>query len=361
MFGNLFGKIIKRNQHRLADPSYMDEFCLNCNADLRKQPGFSPELDYWVCRSCNQLLTNPHSELFEHSDIVWICDECETVLNAQMGFSDDVPVWKCQKCGHDNEIASGKIFESEADYLEDKFNPTRGLSDEEILRLSCYREVGVHKDRNNVILVEDPETGKLYVKKIMSVFDYNVIKTLYENPVKGMPKIVELFKGERFVILIEEYVDGDRLDDYISSNEVSEAEAKDIILQLCDIVARLHSFTPSIIHRDIKPDNIMLDKNGRIILLDVDGAKAEKMHEQEDTVLFGTKNYAAPEQYGFQTSSVRTDVYAIGILFNVLLTGHFPKEEVSKNYSNIIKRCTKMDPEDRYQSIEELIADIQKG
>lgn len=361
MLKNFFKTTKKRQHHQPTDNLYMYKFCTNCNADLYKQPGFSSEMDYWICRSCNQLLTNPNSPLFEHADIVWLCDECETILNTQPGFSDDVAVWKCIKCGHDNNIANGKIFDNESDFLEDKFNPMRGLTDDEILRLSCYREIGSQKDKNNIILVEDPESGQLYVKKILDVYDYNVVNKLYAEPVEGMPKIVELFKSARFLIMIEEYIDGERLDDYLLSKKLSVAEAKEIILKLCGIITRLHSLNPPIIHRDIKPENIMIDKDSQVFLLDVNGAKTEKTGEQEDTVLFGTKHYAAPEQYGFQTSSVRTDIYAIGVLFNVLLTGVLPKEQLSDKYTDIIRKCTKMDPEDRYASVNELVADIQKG
>ena len=69
-----------------------------------------------------------------------------------------------------------------------------------------------------------------------------------------------------------------------------------------------------IIHRDIKPSNIMITEQNHVVLLDFNAAKLYTNASTNDTVLLGTKGYAAPEQYGFGSSSPQTDIYAIGVL-----------------------------------------------
>lgn len=112
-----------------------------------------------------------------------------------------------------------------------------------------------------------------------------------------------------------------------------------------------------IIHRDIKPSNVMLTKSGEVVLLDMNVAKWYDSEEKEDTRLLGTKDYAAPEQagYGMKASSDKTDIYAVGILLNVMLTGKLPKEKPAQGKLwDIIERCISLDADTRY-SADELI------
>ena len=99
----------------------------------------------------------------------------------------------------------------------------------------------------------------------------------------------------------------------------------------------------------------MICADGSVYLLDVNAAKWYKSEEVEDTKLLGTLYYAAPEQlgYGFAASSVKTDIYAVGILLNVMLTGKFPKEEkASGSIWNIIEKCICYETEKRFTDTE---------
>ena len=112
------------------------------------------------------------------------------------------------------------------------------------------------------------------------------------------------------------------------------------------------------IHRDITPSNVMLGNNDEVFLLDVNVAKKYVPDQLEDTKLLGTLYYAAPEQVGFGhgASTPKTDIYALGVLLNVLITGKLPKEEKAKGEVwVIVDRCIKLDPEERY-SDEELLS-----
>ena len=117
--------------------------------------------------------------------------------------------------------------------------------------------------------------------------------------------------------------------------------------QVCRIVEELHSVRPPIIHRDIKPSNIIITQEHAVKLLDLNAAHQIHFQKAEDTVLMGTKGYAAPEQYGFGQSDVRTDVYAMGKLM----------EQMGANqsrYAHIVKKATQMEPKKRYRDIEEM-------
>ena len=108
----------------------------------------------------------------------------------------------------------------------------------------------------------------------------------------------------------------------------------------------------------IDPFSWLLGNNDEVFLLDVNVAKKYAPDQLEDTKLLGTLYYAAPEQVGFGhgASTPKTDIYALGVLLNVLITGKLPKEEKAKGEVwVIVDRCIKLDPEERY-SDEELLS-----
>lgn len=90
-----------------------------------------------------------------------------------------------------------------------------------------------------------------------------------------------------------------------------------------------------------------------VVLIDMNAAK-QASDKTEDTTLLGTKGYAAPEQYGFGSSNVQTDIYAIGIVMNTMISGRYSQEIQNGKLSTIIKKCTQLSPENRYKSITEL-------
>ncbi len=110
----------------------------------------------------------------------------------------------------------------------------------------------------------------------------------------------------------------------------------------------------NIIHRDVKPENILVDKNGRVCLIDFNAAR-RLSGASHDTEIMGTIGYAAPEQMGLMQSDPRTDIYAVGILLNVLLTGRHPSEQLARGrLGAVVKKCTDIQPSERYPSAEAL-------
>ena len=223
---------------------------------------------------------------------------------------------------------------------------------EEELKLSFYKEIAEVDKRHNVTLVQHADTGKVYVKKTLRHYDETVFRTLKEKRFPGVPVIKELIESDGSLIVIEDYISGHSLDEMLEARTFSAAETAHVITRLCDILDPIHSLEPPVIHRDIKASNVIVANEGKIYLIDFDASKVVTPGRKRDTDLLGTEQYAAPEQYGFGQSDCRTDIYALGVLMNKLLTGKFPTEEMHEGtLSGVIARATEMDPENRYQNV----------
>ena len=230
---------------------------------------------------------------------------------------------------------------------------------EEEARLSCYQTIHVLDETHQVYLVQHAETRQLFVKKILTQYDVEVFRLLKANHIPSTPYIFELFLEGDTLILIEEYINGRPLSEILQEKgSLSEDEAVSLVRRVCVPLQHMHACMPPIIHRDIKPSNIMINAAGDPILLDMDAAKRVK-EEPEDTKLIGTVGYAAPEQYGFGASDQRTDVYALGVLLNVCLTGHLPKEQLAEGrLGQVIQKATQMDPSDRYATVQSFLISL---
>lgn len=231
---------------------------------------------------------------------------------------------------------------------------------EEESRLSFYREVATLNESHGVFLVQHTESKRVYVKKTLRVFNANVYRYLKDHPVLFTPHVYEVIEDEENLIVIEEYISGDSLKELMDAEEIlPEKKVVDIITGICDALAGLHGVKPPIIHRDVKPTNIIITPNGGVVLLDMNAAKVLSEGKQEDTQLIGTHGYAAPEQYGFGASDVQADIYATGVLLNEMLTGEKPSvKHATGKFGDIITRCTMMDAKDRYSSVQELSAAV---
>lgn len=158
-------------------------------------------------------------------------------------------------------------------------------------------------------------------------------------------------KGE--VVILEEFIDGMTVFEYLQDGLFSPLGVKRVVSALCDALSFLHS--NNIIHKDIKPENVMIDNNGDVKLIDFDAARIYKLSQSRDTVMLGTTGYAAPEQYGTGQTDERTDIYALGVLMNVMLTGEPPERELyCGKLKRVILKCTQTIPDNRYQNVSEL-------
>jgi len=188
----------------------------------------------------------------------------------------------------------------------------------------------------------------------------------------ALPHIVDIQKNNDTFCIVMEYIEGSSLDKVLEA-QGPQPEEKVIkwAKQLCDVLDYLHTHKPPIIYRDMKPDNVMLKSNGNIKIIDLGIATEHKDIDKPDTSLLGTRGYAPPEQYEGMTDA-RSDIFALGKTMHHLLTGRDPRDaqyskyvpakecnpRLSQGISNIIHKCVRPDPKDRYQNCQELLYDL---
>lgn len=228
---------------------------------------------------------------------------------------------------------------------------------EQELRLSYYREVANIDAERRVSLVQDIRSNCFYVKKCLTVYNADIYRYLQAQPIDNTPRIYLVEEDCGVLTVIEEYIHGTTLDKFLDQNvTLPESRVLDIAIQVCRILRAFHRRSPSIIHRDIKPSNIILLPNDKVYLLDFNAAKWSNTQAVRDTTLLGTQGYAAPEQYGFGPSNVQADIYAVGVLINVMLTNKLPGEQtVSGRLGKIIENCVDLNPSYRFKSIDALL------
>ena len=186
----------------------------------------------------------------------------------------------------------------------------------------------------------------------------------------NLPSIIDVIDGDGTFLIVMDYIEGRHLESVVK--EYGAQSQEDVIewaKQLCDVLSYLHSRKPPIIYRDMKPSNVMLKPDGKVMLIDFGTAREFKENSVADTTCLGTQGYAAPEQYGGHgQTDARTDIYCLGATLYHLLTGHNPGEppyemypirywnpELSSGLEEIILKCTQKNPDDRYQNCGELL------
>lgn len=162
--------------------------------------------------------------------------------------------------------------------------------------MSDYKIISALNEEHKVYLVQSALSDKVYVQKILDVYNIHVYEYLYRNPVAGIPRLINYYEDNNQLIVIEEYISGTSLQKKIDNSDLSVSDIRSYMIMLCNILEALHSMTPPIIHRDIKPSNIIITSYNYAMLLDFNAAKQFSGQHESDTVLIGTPGYAAPEQ-----------------------------------------------------------------
>ena len=244
---------------------------------------------------------------------------------------------------------------------------------EKLCENALYDEIKILEDGKSV--VRDIPTGKLYFKKTLDVYNEHVYAFLRDHKNRNVAAVQAFWKDGESLVVIEELIQGRTLDEILRAPETSGSETEpsgigrtesdsavisldipfseriDILSQICDGLEFLHSADPPIIHRDIKASNIMVTDDGIVKIIDYDAAKIFITGQDKDTMMIGTQGLAAPEQYGFAQSDVRTDLYALGKLIERMLPGNV-------DANRIAQKATEMDPKKRYTSAAQMKAQI---
>lgn len=239
-------------------------------------------------------------------------------------------------------------------------------------RLSFYRRLEEVEHKKGISLVRHIETGQIYVEKVLTQYDKSIYDWLQQSKLPYVPQIYECMEEDGTLYLIEEYIQGITLETYIEQFGCLDLDAAGRVIEyLCRTLEKLHSHIPPIVHRDIKPTNVMLHgdfKKGQgivsVYLIDFNTARVFDTERNRDTELIGTRGFAAPEQYGFSQSDARTDIYGLGVLLNYMLCGNLIRDGIYEDYpevSQIIRKATRIDPEKRYQTAEEMLQAVYQS
>lgn len=226
-------------------------------------------------------------------------------------------------------------------------------------KLSKYKEIEPLSAKGTTVLVYDTVERQLFVKKVVNEKIYKIYKKISDIECKYMPKIIDTIKVDDEYIIIEEFIKGDSVDYLIKQNGVfSEEKAVSYIIDIGEALKQIHG--RNIVHRDITPNNVIIDENDRAVLLDFDIARMEDKSESRDTTLLGTAGFASPEQYGFAPTDTRGDIFSMGALLNFMLTGDVVQKKIytKTGLYNVISKSIQIDPENRYNRIEEFIIDV---
>lgn len=193
--------------------------------------------------------------------------------------------------------------------------------------------------QKDIVLHKLPKPLKIYEQLLRIKCDY--LPEIYE--------VINLCDGQ---VVLEEYIEGLTVSQVMESGRYHRRGTKNVLWGVCEALHILHDF--GFVHRDVKPENIMVTSASRVVLIDFNTARKEAPNKK-DTSVMGTAGYASPEQIGVSKSDNRTDIYAAGVLLNVMLTGTHPSEKIPRGkMGRIIKKCTSINPRDRYQSAREL-------
>ena len=205
-----------------------------------------------------------------------------------------------------------------------------------------------HSERGSVSLLQNKQNGTGFIFRHYRG-NGEVYRKLVGISCPNLPQIMETAERDGMVAVLEEYIQGDSLAYLLEGALFSPAEARKITRQLCNALWVLHQL--GAVHRDIKPENVMI-RGSEAILIDFDASRIFKSDTNQDTQILGTTGYAAPEQYGIAQTDERADIYSLGVLLNIMLTGKHPSKELaSGRLGRIVQKCTMVNPEKRYKSV----------
>ncbi len=213
---------------------------------------------------------------------------------------------------------------------------------------------------------------------------------------EGLPKVLDyFFLEDNSQALVMDFITGETLVDVLESGKMRQGRALDTAkvldwaIQILDILRYLHNFEPPIIHRDIKPNNIKLTREGKIILLDFGLAKGSAV-----TLVGGMSGYSPIEQIHRTGTDTRSDIYALGATLFHLLTDEYPltalyrfqeiyakagkqselslkpdpqksviefNPQVPEMVSEIVKKAMALMPENRFQTADEMKSEVLKA
>ena len=207
-------------------------------------------------------------------------------------------------------------------------------------------------ERGRVSVVRHRLSGRRYIFRQFEG-GCEVYRRLLRVKCPNLPEVYEVGERAGAAAVLEEYIQGDTLAFLLQGGALSAAEARDVAAQLCRALWVLHSM--GAVHRDIKPENVII-RGSEAVLIDFDASRIYKFESESDTRVLGTMGYAAPEQYGISQSDARADIFSLGVLLNVMLTGEHPSRRIAAGkLGRVVQKCTMTNPGKRYRSVLQLM------
>jgi serine/threonine protein kinase/N-acetylneuraminic acid mutarotase len=191
----------------------------------------------------------------------------------------------------------------------------------------------------------------------------------------AIPALYDYFFEDGYWYLVMDYIPGPTLSMYMrKQGALPPLEALNYAIQLCDVLEYLHQQTPPVIFRDLKPSNVILTPDCRLVLVDFGIARYFKEGQSSDTHDLGSPGYAPPEQYqGEGQTDARSDLYSLGIILHEMLSGQRPthlKQQPESLYSlnpnlspvlsSLVSVATRLEPEYRFQSAYTLYSALER-
>ena len=242
--------------------------------------------------------------------------------------------------------------------------------------VECLGEGGT----SAVYLAENIALNNLWAIKVLSKssrwisFDVDEIGILKNLSHPMLPRIADLTEDSDNYYIVMDYFSGSNLLKIIEcQGRISERTLLKWTKDILNVLRYLHSRTPPVIYRDLKPANLIVDDSDQLRLVDFGTARYYSDEISEDTVYIGTQGYAAPEQYGVGQTDERTDLYSLGMTIIHLATGIHPvklgsdsirdslrKAGITQNFIRFVLKLTQTDPLKRFQTCEKAIEELDR-
>ena len=194
---------------------------------------------------------------------------------------------------------------------------------------------------------------------IAKCYDRNIHKTVHESCIlktlqhDGLPVFADEYMDDDTICIVRQYIPGTSLHQHMQDHKLSDAGIVALGVELCDLLTYLHGQQPPVIHRDIKPQNVIVREDGAVALIDFEISRTYDSDADTDTQFIGTRRFAPPEQYGFSQTDARADIYSLGVLLCWMLTGSTDVKTAriaDERLAAIVRRCAAFSPENRFPS-----------